>query len=51
MLVAHRLTTVRGCDVIHVLDQGVVAASGDYGALLCDSLSFQRLAAQEPGAG
>lgn len=50
VLVAHRLTTVRGCDVIHVLDQGVVAASGDYDALLRESPLFQRLAAQGPDA-
>lgn len=36
IMIAHRLTTLRNCDTIHVLDQGSIKASGTY-AELCTS--------------
>ena len=43
VLIAHRLTTVRHCDVIIELDKGRVAAQGTYDELLTRSLSFQKM--------
>ncbi|MGE0873745.1 MAG: ABC transporter ATP-binding protein [Burkholderiales bacterium] len=34
VLIAHRVSTLQGCDIIHRLDQGRVAFSGSYDALL-----------------
>lgn len=44
LLVAHRLTTVRHCDLIIVLEQGRVAAQGSYAELLENSASFRKIA-------
>jgi ABC-type multidrug transport system fused ATPase/permease subunit len=46
ILVAHRLTTVRRCDCIHLLERGRVVASGPFGQLLGESQQFRALAAQ-----
>ena len=42
-LIAHRLTTVRRCDVIVELGHGRVIAQGTYDQLLDSSASFRRL--------
>ncbi|HEV7357415.1 MAG TPA: ABC transporter ATP-binding protein [Steroidobacteraceae bacterium] len=44
ILIAHRLSTLRGCDVIIELDRGMITASGTYVELLGTSESFRRLA-------
>jgi len=44
LIVAHRLTTVRSCDVIVELGNGRVIAQGSYDQLIKDSTSFQKLA-------
>jgi len=44
IMIAHRLSTVRNCDVIHVMEKGSVASSGTYDELLRDSALFQRMA-------
>jgi ABC-type multidrug transport system fused ATPase/permease subunit len=44
VIVAHRLTTVRRCDTIYVMDRGQIIASGTYDELLAHSVDFQRLA-------
>jgi ABC-type multidrug transport system fused ATPase/permease subunit len=44
VLIAHRLSTVRRCDVIVQLDGGRVAAQGTYEQLLETSSSFRNLA-------
>ncbi len=44
LLIAHRLTTVRNCDLIVVLEHGRVAAQGTYEQLLDLSPSFRRIA-------
>jgi ABC-type multidrug transport system fused ATPase/permease subunit len=49
IMIAHRLSTVRECDCIYVLDRGQVSAQGTYDELLASSDHFRRLA--EAGAG
>jgi ABC-type multidrug transport system fused ATPase/permease subunit len=44
IMIAHRLTTVRTCDVIYQLDGGVVVASGSYDDLMRDSSWFRSAA-------
>jgi ATP-binding cassette subfamily B protein len=43
LLIAHRLTTVKHCDVIVELDKGRVSAQGSYDELLARSAGFQKL--------
>ena len=44
IMIAHRLTTVMGCDEIFLLERGRVAASGDYDQLLERSDAFRAMA-------
>ena len=44
VMIAHRLSTVRDCDVIFMLEQGRVVASGSYDALLETNRQFRALA-------
>jgi ATP-binding cassette, subfamily B, bacterial PglK len=44
IVIAHRLSTVRACDVIVEFDHGKVTASGTYEGLLRNSETFRRLA-------
>jgi ATP-binding cassette subfamily C protein len=44
LMVAHRLSTVRNCDVIHVVDAGRIVASGGYEELESGSKHFKNLA-------
>ena len=44
IMIAHRLSTVRNCDVIYVMEHGTVASSGTYDELLNKSALFQRMA-------
>lgn len=44
IIVAHRLTTIRECDVIHVMDEGRIIASNRYEALIRDCDPFRKLA-------
>jgi ATP-binding cassette, subfamily B, bacterial PglK len=43
VLIAHRLSMVRWCDVIYQLDGGRVVGHGSYGDLTRDSASFRRM--------
>jgi len=43
LLVAHRLTTVRRCDVIFVFDHGRIAASGTYDQLVLGNEHFREM--------
>jgi ABC-type bacteriocin/lantibiotic exporter with double-glycine peptidase domain len=43
ILIAHRLSAVRACDVIFELDGGKVTASGTFAELLGKSETFRRL--------
>jgi ABC-type multidrug transport system fused ATPase/permease subunit len=40
ILIAHRLSTVRQCDRIYLLERGEVIASGTYDQLIVNSLEF-----------
>jgi ATP-binding cassette, subfamily B, bacterial PglK len=44
VLIAHRLTTVRRCDIILELERGRIVAQGTYEQLMQSSPSFQRMA-------
>ena len=43
LLIAHRLTTIKHCDIIVELDQGHVVAKGTYDDLLRSSPSFRKM--------
>jgi len=45
IMVAHRLSTVRGCDRIVYVDGGRIAGIGNYAGLIESNSSFRRLAA------
>lgn len=44
ILIAHRLATVRGCDVIFLVEDGVVTDSGTYDELAASNEMFKRMA-------
>ena len=44
ILVAHRMSSVRSCDVIFELQDGKLIGSGTYDALLQSSEAFRRMA-------
>ena len=48
VLIAHRLSTVRDCDVIFMLERGRVVAQGSYDELLDTSQKFRAMAAGRP---
>ena len=43
IMIAHRLTTVKPCDVIYVMDKGKIVAQGDYDMLMKTSAEFQKM--------
>jgi ATP-binding cassette, subfamily B, bacterial PglK len=43
LLIAHRLSTLRACDVIFEMSRGEITANGTYDELLGNSASFRRL--------
>jgi ABC-type multidrug transport system fused ATPase/permease subunit len=44
ILIAHRMSTVRSCDVIFQLEHGRLIGSGTYEGLLQNSAAFRRMA-------
>jgi ABC-type multidrug transport system fused ATPase/permease subunit len=48
VMIAHRLSTLKGCDVIYVLRAGRVAASGTYEELSRESQTFRRMLRRIP---
>lgn len=44
ILIAHRMSTVRSCDLIFQFEHGKIIGSGTYDALLKDSEAFRRMA-------
>ena len=44
IMIAHRLTTVRDCDMIFLLENGQLAAQGRYDDLVRDNETFRRMA-------
>ena len=51
VMIAHRLSTVKGCDTIFLLEKGRVAASGTYDELLERSAAFRAMAEGGERAG
>ena len=51
ILIAHRLSTVRACDRIFLLDRGRIIAAGKYEELLSSSEAFRAMATQATHAG
>lgn len=47
IVIAHRLSTVRNCDTLFMLDQGRLVAEGSYDALMARSEAFRRMAGAE----
>jgi ABC-type multidrug transport system fused ATPase/permease subunit len=45
VMIAHRLSTVRSCDCIYLLENGVVSAQGRFDDLVASSDTFRRMAA------
>ncbi len=43
IVIAHRLSTVRKCDRIYEIENGVIKAAGDYDALCAQSESFREM--------
>lgn len=43
IMIAHRLNTVKNCDVIHYIDQGRIVSSGTYSALSESCQHFQKM--------
>lgn len=48
VMIAHRLTTVRSCDRIYLLEKGVIVASGAYEDLVTRNKQFRSMAAVTP---
>jgi ABC-type multidrug transport system fused ATPase/permease subunit len=44
ILIAHRLSTVKECDQIYLIEKGKVVAQGDYEQLKASSQAFQKMA-------
>jgi ABC-type multidrug transport system fused ATPase/permease subunit len=44
IMIAHRLTTVRDCDTIFLLEEGRLAAEGNFEALVAKSETFRKMA-------
>jgi len=44
IIIAHRLTTVKKCDRIYLLDRGKIAAEGTYDLLMSSNEQFQKMA-------
>ncbi len=44
IMIAHRLNTVKDCDVIHYIDRGTVVSSGSYEELTRSCIHFRKLA-------
>ncbi len=44
IMIAHRLSTVKECDVIHVMDKGRIVESGTYDELMMKNEQFRKMA-------
>jgi len=44
IMIAHRISTVKQCDVIHVMDKGEIVDSGTYESLLKNNVQFRMMA-------
>jgi len=43
IMIAHRLTTVRNCDVIYLINEGCILEQGNYDYLLKNSSTFRKM--------
>lgn len=43
VIIAHRLTTIKNCDNIYLIDRGKIVASGTYDELLINNKHFQKM--------
>ncbi|MEL6208384.1 MAG: ATP-binding cassette domain-containing protein, partial [Pseudomonadota bacterium] len=50
IMIAHRLSTVRDCDTIYVMEGGRVAAQGSYDRLLAENPQFRAMVGTEDAA-
>jgi ABC-type multidrug transport system fused ATPase/permease subunit len=46
ILIAHRLTTVKKCDIIFLFERGQIVASGSYEKLMTNNGNFRRMASE-----
>lgn len=46
VMIAHRLNTVRNCDIIYMLDHGSVVDSGNFDYLIKNNLKFREMAGE-----
>lgn len=44
VMIAHRLTTIKNCDIIYILEDGHIVDAGNYDELLATNIKFQRMA-------
>ena len=44
IVIAHRLTTVKNCDMVYLLDRGKIVAAGTYGQLMENNEQFKKMA-------
>lgn len=44
ILIAHRLSTVKECDVIYLLERGKIVAKGNYAELMANNQQFRQMA-------
>ena len=44
IIIAHRMTTVKDCDIIYLIDKGKIGAQGAYDELMNSSASFRAMA-------
>ena len=44
IIITHRLTTVRGCDVVYVLEEGKIVGQGKYDELMESNTEFRKMA-------
>ena len=44
VIIAHRITTVKNCDIIYFIDKGEVVAKGTYEELMKENIKFRAMA-------
>ena len=48
IIIAHRLTTIKDCDVIYVLENGSIIGTGKYDDLIKTNKNFRKIAGLKP---
>jgi ABC-type multidrug transport system fused ATPase/permease subunit len=44
IMIAHRITTVKNCDIIYMMDKGTIVDSGEYNELYARNKAFRKIA-------